>query len=362
MEIKVESDEVKNDKFLNKAINLSTTPPEEAAKNIDRSKLFDLSPDSYKDLKTELDPEAESIERLPAQVQPVTQQYVKQSEQHASLAKDDLKNMNAFEKRAKYYKEQILELPDLNRQINELTNKKITDGSLSEGEEEQLRDLNLTVQDISKSSNDIPGIGDTEKFGVEVVSAAGDFIRSYWENKEVLAAGIGGGTAVGALAGTFVLPALGTAAGATAGFTQSVVATSSLIGFLDGYTQMRGSVYNELSQATNDKGEPLNIPHERMALVSQGVGIISGIASGVAGKVLSSNNPFLKRFASPKLASKLIVGNAATLAKMEVLEGLQLFSLKQFELLQISFSFLHNQEHLIQIELIHLLHHLQQTI
>jgi len=322
MEIKVESDEVKNDKFLNKAINLSTTPPEEAAKNIDRSKLFDLSPDSYKDLKTELDPEAESIERLPAQVQPVTQQYVKQSEQHASLAKDDLKNMNAFEKRAKYYKEQILELPDLNRQINELTNKKITDGSLSEGEEEQLRDLNLTVQDISKSSNDIPGIGDTEKFGVEVVSAAGDFIRSYWENKEVLAAGIGGGTAVGALAGTFVLPALGTAAGATAGFTQSVVATSSLIGFLDGYTQMRGSVYNELSQATNDKGEPLNIPHERMALVSQGVGIISGIASGVAGKVLSSNNPFLKRFASPKLASKLIVGNAATLAKMEVLGGI----------------------------------------
>lgn len=322
MEIKVESEQQETDTMLTTAISMSDTSPEEAAQNIDRSKLFDVTPDSYKGLKSTLDKEADALERIPAQVEPVTQEFVRQSEQHASLAKEDLEQMNWFEKRVKFYKEQVLDIPEMNREINEFRNRQITDGvdSLDQGEKEYLQTLNDNIAQMTQESKGIPGISDTESFGVEVLSAAGDMVRSYTENLGILATGVGGGAAVGALAGSFV-PGLGTAAGATVGTVKGTIAASTLIGFVDAYTQTRGSVYNELSNATNEKGEALNLPHERMATVSQGVGIISGIAGGLAGKVLSSSNPFLKRFASPKMAAKLLTSSAATMAKMEILGG-----------------------------------------
>lgn len=323
MEIKVETPEQSTDTTVKTALSLADTSPEEAAVNIDRSRLFDVSPDTYKDLKPSLDKEALSIERTPAQVQPVTQQFIQQSAQHTALAQEDLEPMGWFESRVKYYKEQTIDIPEMNREINELRGRQVVDGedSLTQGELERLNALNANVAEMNDASRGVPGIGDTEKFGVEVLSAAGDMVRSYTENLGVLAAGVGGGAAVGALAGSFV-PGLGTAAGATAGAVKGTIAASTVIGFLDGYKQTRDSTYNELSLAVDKDGAPLNIPHERRALVSQGVGVISGLASGLAGKVLSSNNPFLKRFASPKMAAKLITGSAATMAKMEIIGGI----------------------------------------
>lgn len=319
MEIKVDDTVNSPNDMTMKALSMINTPPEEALQNIDRSRFFEMSPDSYKEVKSQLDPEAIAIERMPAQITPEVEQYVRQSEQHAALAKEDLGTMDVIAKRLKYYKNQVLEIPSIQREINELANKKITDGVLTQGEEEQLASLNATIREMSQDDQSL-GVGAGEQLAVQVVSATGDFIRSYTENLGLLAAGVGGGAAVGAVAGSLV-PGLGTAAGASAGAIKGWVGASTVIGFVDGYTQMRGSVYNELSQAVDSNGEPLRLPHDRMAKVSQAVGIISGVAGGIAGKVLSSSNPFLKRFASPKLASKLITGNAAMLARMELLGG-----------------------------------------
>jgi len=306
-------------KLLTSALAANQTEPEEAAQNIERSKFYEVSPDTYKGLKTQLDPEITAIERIPAQVGNVTEDYLRQSEQHLALAKDDVGFLANMEKRLNFYKQQIFEVPELNREINALTNKKITEGSLSQGEEEMLQNLNLSMAEISEERPE--EIGNLEGFGVDIASATGDFIRSYWENKELLAGSIAGGAAIGAGVGA-VFAGVGAGPGALAGGIKGAVGASVAIGFLDGYSQMRGSVYNELSLAVDDKGNPLNIPHERMANTAMGVGAISGIASAAASKVLTSNNPLLKRFLSPKTASKLLTSNPALMAKMEVLGGM----------------------------------------
>lgn len=318
MEIRVDSGATETNDNTRKSLTLVDNAPEEAAKNIERSRLFDVSPDTYAGLKDQLDPEVKAIENVPDNLGSITKEYLGQSNQHRSLASENIKELDSIEKRVKYYKNQVFEIPKFEREANELVNKKITDGKLSEGEEEYLQNLELQIQDLQKESEGVTGLGDTEKFGVEVLSATGDFFRSYWENKELLAVGVGGGTAVAALGGS-IIPGLGTVTAGGIGFTKSMIATSTFIGFKDAYTQTRASTYRELTKATDKQGNPLNIPEERIVTASKGVAILSGIAGGLAGKVLSSNNPFLKKFASPKLASKLLTSNAATMAKMEVL-------------------------------------------
>ena len=320
MEIKVESENQDIDSSLSKALTMVNTQPEEAAQNINRSRLFEINPDSYKELKPELEPEAISIERTPAQVGPVTQEYTKQSEQHASLVQNDLSLLDKIERRFSYYKQQIFDLPETTREINELVGKKMTEGKLSQGEEEQLQNLNMVAAEISQQAPE--EVGEGEKFAVEVLSSTGDFVRSYWENKGILAAGVGGGAAIGAAVASFIPTPVTVGAGATAGAIKGFVASSTLIGFLDGYTQTSRGLYNELSLSTNEKGEPLNLPHDRMVKVSQGVGLISGIVSAAAEGVIARANPITKKFASPKLASKLVTGNAAMLARMEILGGI----------------------------------------
>jgi hypothetical protein len=72
MEIIVENPQPTASDDIRSALMVSQTEPEEAAQNINRSNLFEMSPDSYKSLKDLLDPEAVAIERTPATVEPVT--------------------------------------------------------------------------------------------------------------------------------------------------------------------------------------------------------------------------------------------------------------------------------------------------
>src|SRR5690606_21341375 len=125
---------------LRSLLKASGTPPEEAAQNIDRSNFFGISPDSYKGLKSELDPEIMSFERTPASVEPVTDETIKQSEQHLNLYKDDIDKMNAFEKRAKYLKLKSFDIPDKRREMNEVLNKVFDGQELDEGERQYVQD------------------------------------------------------------------------------------------------------------------------------------------------------------------------------------------------------------------------------
>ena len=103
MQIRVEDEATPGmDNNVKQALMMSNIPAEEAAQNIDRSRLFDMTPDSYKGLKEQLDPEAIAMERMPASITRETEDYVRQSEQHAALAKDDLGIMDKISQRFKY--------------------------------------------------------------------------------------------------------------------------------------------------------------------------------------------------------------------------------------------------------------------
>jgi hypothetical protein len=324
MEIPV-SDDVKvvpDDSTLHKALSLTTASPEEAAKNIDRSRLFEISPDSYNGLKPELERDADAFERMPSSVAPETKKFLTQSEQHAALGKDDIKPMNWFEKRATYLKNKLVDIPSINNQIIELSNKEVTEGKLSDGEKELLGELNASFAEINKSAEEIPGISDFEKGTSMVLEGVEDFGRSYWDNKAILATTTATGAGLGALSASFIpVPGLSTAAGGVAGAIEGFTTGSTIVGFVDGYSRMRGMMNNELSQLKNEKGEPLNMPIEKRARISQGVALIAGIGQGFAGRIIAKNNPFMQQFVSPKLAAKLLQKSPEVLAKMHILGG-----------------------------------------
>jgi hypothetical protein len=320
MEIIVKSEESTASDDMRTALGSSDTAPEEAAQNISRASLFEVTPDSYKTMKSQLDPEALAIERVPAKIEPQTDSYMRQSEQHANLVKDDIDTLNAFEKRARYYKQNIVDMPDLNRDINELIGKKMDTGVLDQGDEEMLQELNAQKRQMEADNQNFD-IGDGEKFVVDVASGGVDMLRSYWDNKELLLGSIGAGAAVGGGVGLATPIPGATIVGLQAGAVKGAIAGSTLVGFIDGYQQTSRSLYNELSSASDDQGRPLNIPHERMANVSRSVGVLAGVAGGLAGKVLASNNAFMKRFLNPKSAAKYVT-NPAVLAKMDILGGI----------------------------------------
>lgn len=317
------AEESSNGQDLRSAMTQTKVAPEEAAKDLERSNLLDTHPDTYVNLKDQLQPEAEAIEKVPSTIQPKTEEYLRQSATHLSLAGEDIDKMNTFERRATYYKEQIIDLPEINRDINEIISKKMNapEGALEEGDQIALEGLRAKAQQIQATAKNY-GIDNQygEEFGVEVLSAAGDMIRQYTDNLGIFAASVGTGAVIGGVTGSTV-PVVGTIAGLTAGAATGAINGSMIVGFLDGYKQTSRSLFNELDTATDDQGKSLNIPHDRKVLISQGAGLISGIAGGLAGKVFASSNSFLKRFIDPKKAAKLVT-NPAIAARMDFFGGL----------------------------------------
>jgi hypothetical protein len=309
---------------LRSSLSLGSTPPEEAAHNIDRAKLAEINPDAYPEIKSVLEPKISAYERVPANVEPATQDFAKQSKQHLSLIQDDISKLSDTEKRLKFYKQKFFDEPDLRRQRNELAREKLQtpDGVLSEEKEQLLQDYNAGLAEMGKQDYDLAP-GTFEKWAVDVGAAGVDIARSYWENKELVGASVGVTGllgAVGGFLGTFGNP-LGALAGAKIGAGPGAAFAAVAVPTLDAYVQTRDSLYNDLSYGVDDNGQPLNIPHERRVLVSQGVSVISAAAAGYAGKVFASNNPYLRKFMDPTSAARYVISNPALMAKMDLLGG-----------------------------------------
>jgi hypothetical protein len=312
-----ESSEDTGGKDLRSAMTVTKESPEEAAVTISRANLLDVPPDTYSDMKDQLQAEAIATERVPSEIQPQTEKYLRDSTTRLSLAGEDIDKMNAFERRANYYKEQTIDLPELNREINEITSKKFNteDGVLEEGDEVALQGLREKRRSIQESAKAY-GIDGGEELAVEVVSGAGDMLRSYWNNKEIIAGSIGAGALIGGATGS-VVPAVGTIAGLTAGATKGAIGGFAIASFVDGYEQTSASMYDEL-----DTLEGKNVPHDRKVNISRAVGVVSGFASSAAGLVLAKNNAFLKRFLDPSKASAYLLKTPAMAAKLNILGGI----------------------------------------
>ena len=288
--------------------------PDVAAKNIDRSQLFDITPDSYVDLKPELEQEADSIER--PEIAPSVNRYMAQSTQHASLVKDDVENLNYIERQARFIWQHVADIPTIQRQIVDLNNKAMDNPEgLTEEEIQNLEDLNFDMSELGQQDYGIEG--PIEQLPGQVLGVVSEIARSVYDNKELVATTTGIGTGAGALV-TLGIPVPGArVVGASAGAVKGFVAGVTVAGFVDGYQMMRGSLYNELSHATDDQGQPLELSREMKTNVSHGVALVSGVATAFVGRALTKNNPFLKKFMSPKLAAK-IVSNPALRARLDV--------------------------------------------
>jgi hypothetical protein len=319
------------------------TPPAEAAQNIERAKMFDITPDAYKDLKPQLDPEAMAYEKIPAKVGFATGSFIKESGETLAVSQNSLKEMNDAESVLTYYDNKILKEPKLRREHNELARKKMLspDGKLPDAEEERLVNLRGAMDELNTKAPE--DMGFTHKLFVDAASSAVDIGRGYLENKELLGATIGGGAALGASVG-FIGSAfnpLGAAIGAGTGATQGTVAALAIVPAFDAFKETAGAVYADLTYGTENKAslplrvqgdfggdvetsiyKNLELSHERRLAVAGGVAVLSGAAAYGAGKVLASNNPFLKKFTDPSAAARYVLGNPKLLAKMEILGGI----------------------------------------
>lgn len=308
---------------IRSATTIDNTSPEEAAQNISRANLLGVDPDTYKSNKDNLEPEAVSLERVPAQVMPETEKFARTDQTRLALMKEDIDKMNAFERRVKYHEEKILTTPTRNREINEIIARQMDapGGILEAGDQEMLNALQ-EEESLAQQSLQFYGIGEGEELASDVVSAAGDMIRSYWDNKEIVGGLVGGGAVVGAGVGS-VVPGIGTIAGLTTGAAKGVVGAMTVVGAIDGYQQTSRSLYRSLSNATDNQGNPIEVPHDRRVNVSQGVGLLAGVAGAAAGKFLASGNSFLKKFIDPsKAASYITKESPAMLARMDILGGI----------------------------------------
>lgn len=310
---------------LREVLSVTNIPPEEAAKNIDRANLFDVPPDTYKQLKTHLDPQAEAMERVPANLEPEVIEMAKESQQTAAVMKEDLPKLNFFTRRMKYYPNKLKEIPSVTRELSDLGNKFIDQGGvLDEGDELRTQTSMQYLNELQSENFDVDG--GLENLLLDAAVAGTDMAKALWENKEtagaIAALGTVGGGVGGAILGIPAGPA-GIAAGARFGAQQGFRASipygvGAALAF-DGYKRMRGDIVNELRYFKDEQGNPLTQEKNRIINIAKGTATLSAMAEFGAGKILAKGLPQLKRFKSPKLVTKFLKENPTAMANMEVI-------------------------------------------
>lgn len=334
-------------KDITDVIELATTEPEEAAKNVDRARMFDMHPTEYKDVAQELNTEAESLELVTDKATSGVNDYMRQSDQHASLVKKDVEALNYMDKFTKEFhvqtgvrepsalkegeeesyierygsfaKSRIFDIPSNQREINEIIEKNFTGEEITEHDK-------LTLESLSDESDDLLqedfGIdGSLETLPIDIIAGLGEMWRGATDNKALIGTIVGGQALAGAVI-TSPVPVPGArVVGAIAGATTGAVNAAMAVGFFDGYKQMRNSVFHELSRATktvDDVKVPLDIDHDTKLAVSVGVGLISGVTAGAVGRVILKKNPFMQKFASPKMIVGML-NNPTRMAQIKIL-------------------------------------------
>lgn len=304
-------------------VKLAVTPPEEAAKNIDRAKLFDVGPDNYVELKPQLEPEAINYE-YPPSAEAATTEYMKLSTQNASLAKPETGILDYVARQGKFINHIVNDVPTNAQNIIELANEDMDSPTgLDENKKEILKGYNLERQQLSKDDFGITGF--TEQLPAHIAGTVADMYRAVKDNGELITGVTATGTVVGAIGGAIggsVIPGVGTLTGAVGGAIEgaqaSLIPAFTLSQFAKGYKDTKGTVYNDLSFAKDDKGNDLNLSRETKANIANGVAIVSGAASAFVGHKLAKGNPFLSKFLSPSAAAE-IVSNPALRAKIDIL-------------------------------------------
>lgn len=345
-----------NDKSFDQFLKYSNTDPQEAANNIENADYYDIDPDLYKRHREELEPEAELSKRLPARVGEATEEFVKQSTEHGSMAKPDLEKLSWFEEVYRYNKDRIFEIPNLRRDRNDIINNARLRGWTDE-DREDVEDYNALINEKQARTYGVDS--DVGELVTEVLSAGVDMVRGTWENGEYVLGIMGVNATLGATTG-FLSPFVGgTAVGAVAGATSAIPVGLGLALGIDAFEQVGADTYNELSQAMGPREEstrealnmtieslgdvgdgsahddltqvrgtpnvelqPLNLSEDKKNNVALAVSIISGGVAMVGGAFLFKANPLLKRFATGATIVKHLAKTPAQMAMLNVMGGM----------------------------------------
>jgi len=289
---------------VDELVDLSTSTPEDAAKNIDNSNVFNMQPDEYKNYSEDLDVEAQKL-TVESEVQPVVKDYMAQSTEHSSLSIPDLDSMSYIERQIKLIHDHVFDRPTIERDIIELNLRKMDNPEAFGSEDEMtLGRLNDERQSLAERNYGLDG--PIEQLPAQVAGQVVEFGKGLARNADIIAAFTGAGAVAGAFAGS-IFPGVGTLVGATAVGTQGLIAGVTAASFKDGYDAMVGSTYNELSNITDDDGNPIEIDNETKANISRGVGVVSGVMTALVGRTIAKTTPFLSKLISPRLAKQIVL-------------------------------------------------------
>lgn len=255
-----------------------STPPEDAAQNISNANMFDIHP-TYAAQNKDLYDEKANVSRAPAYAEQPVDDYMRQSDQHASLAKDDVDHLNWFARQGRMIGDYFYERPNVNNDIIDLTMKKINHGgNLSADDEIKLTDANQKAADMAQKNYNLDGpLNEIPSWIAEAVSNQG---RSW-------------------------------ARGLYKGMTEGPFKHRPMLNLIYGtgikepFDQLTAGSYNTLSSMTDDSGKPLNLDHETKLGISRGVGVVGTIIMNGTGYAVGETVPFVKAFVNPNLVGQI---------------------------------------------------------
>lgn len=303
---------------------LTDSTQEEAVSNIQGAAAVGTSPESFKDLKPDLQPELDKLS-MPPLATPVVARNVATSPEHAAAISPNVDNLNWMEKWFGTVGNSVnrvlgpeRELKDLNwKKLNGLQEEPKTGnvfdtirnqqnemffggGKNSFSEEDDLRLTALRMDSETNYGMQDYGAGPWATIPAEVIAAGVDIPANIARNKELFGSIVAAEASIGGTYGSSAgIPGAiaGTTAGALLGVGTGWLATS----FVQNYKDSAALTYNELDRATRQVGEPgqltsesINIDEQTKRDLSHGVGLVSGSLQYVTDKYLLKSVPFLK--------------------------------------------------------------------
>jgi hypothetical protein len=275
--------------------SVGTSTVDDAAENINSSKVLGMTPDGYQEVKPQLKPQYEEVFRYPANVDPVVAESLGKSKNHSSMIKTDTQDLNVFTEYADYLGD-VIKGKSTARDANSLYAKMSRGEELSDEEQSTLDDAVYTMDETQRKHKDRTFV---ESIPGEAAGLVFDVGMAMRDQFPILA----GATTVGALGygalGSFAGPAgalIGGGLGGVKGFGLGVAGAF----ISDTYNQGTGAVYGELVKE--------DMPETDRRQISQGAGILMGAAALVPGFVLSKATPWLMKWLRPGAYAKSLAG------------------------------------------------------
>lgn len=296
-DFKYESTDKQAADYVSQTNNIDT---KQAVKTIERAEFLDLHADDYQDMKSELDPEMQIQESVPAHVEPAVKKYMSKSSIHADALKNNLGLYNALSKQVKYAYYQLWEKRNAENELKELRRK-----NRATGLQDHEREIFNYLKEEQQEKEDSFKMGDYEKVPGQIAGVVGDFVETIVDNEKLILGGVGFGAGLGAVT---PLPG-GVVAGGLTGLGASVTTAMAIRAYQD----IADQTFDELENAKGDDGQPLDLSRDQMDNIAIVNGAVSGILEGVLGKAVTG--------AAGKVSGKLTKDLTGVIVKNPLLKS-----------------------------------------